>query len=243
MQDDRHADRGNQRRQAKAAAQRPVGEALDRPAVERGQRHGDQEHQEQRQRHRGHADCDQREKADQRDEAPNHEDVAMGEVDHADDAVDHRVADGDQAVDRAERDAVDELLEKIFHRPLSARVKVAGTQRLVRFFVLSRGVPAGQRWPCRRLCFCPAFGLLLRPWSLRSRSRCASALRWRCSQSWRPGSCWRRAAGCRSGAPRAGRRTSASSWSMRCWCGFWFPRQRWAPRFMPPATASACFIG
>ena len=39
----------------------------------------------------------------------------MGEVDHADDAVDHRVADGDQPVDRAERDAVDELLEEIFH--------------------------------------------------------------------------------------------------------------------------------
>ena len=47
---------------------------------------------------------------DQRDEGADHEDVAMGEVDHADDAVDHRVADGDQAVDGAQRHAVDQLL-------------------------------------------------------------------------------------------------------------------------------------
>ncbi len=39
----------------------------------------------------------------------------MGEVHHADDAEHHRVADGDQAVDRAERDAVDELLDEDFH--------------------------------------------------------------------------------------------------------------------------------
>src|SRR5437667_11283995 len=36
----------------------------------------------------------------------------MGEVHHADDAEDHRIADGDEAVDRAERDAVDELLNE-----------------------------------------------------------------------------------------------------------------------------------
>ena len=95
--------------------QRPVGEALDRPAVERGQRHRDQQHQEQRERDRGHPDRHQRQERDQRDEGADHEHVAVGEVDHADDAVDHRVADGDQAVDRAERDAVDELLKEIFH--------------------------------------------------------------------------------------------------------------------------------
>src|ERR1700674_1092400 len=39
----------------------------------------------------------------------------MGEIDHADDAVDHGVADGDQAVDRAEDDAVDQLLGEIVH--------------------------------------------------------------------------------------------------------------------------------
>ena len=49
----------------------------------------------------------------------------MGEIDHADDAVNHRVADGDQAIDGAERDAVDELLEKI-HRSLAAPAPAAG---------------------------------------------------------------------------------------------------------------------
>ncbi len=39
----------------------------------------------------------------------------MGEIDHADDAVDHRVTDGDQSIDCAERNAVYELLEKILH--------------------------------------------------------------------------------------------------------------------------------
>jgi len=52
---------------------------------------------------------------DQRDEGRHHEHVAMGEIDHADDAEHHRIADGDQAVDRTERDAVDELLDEVFH--------------------------------------------------------------------------------------------------------------------------------
>ena len=58
-----------------------------------------------------------RQKDGERDERADHEDLAMGEVDHADDAVDHRVADGDQAVDRPEGDPVDQLLQKIFHEP------------------------------------------------------------------------------------------------------------------------------
>jgi hypothetical protein len=39
----------------------------------------------------------------------------MGEIDHADDAVDHGVADRDQPVDRAEHEAVDQLLREIIH--------------------------------------------------------------------------------------------------------------------------------
>src|SRR5215218_7252582 len=39
----------------------------------------------------------------------------MGEIDHADNAIDHGVADGDQAVDRAEYEAVDQLLGEIIH--------------------------------------------------------------------------------------------------------------------------------
>src|ERR1700716_2934320 len=39
----------------------------------------------------------------------------MSKIDHADDAIDHGVADGDQAIDRAEDNAVDELLGEIVH--------------------------------------------------------------------------------------------------------------------------------
>ena len=49
---------------------------------------------------------------DQRDEGRQHEHVAVGEVHHADDAEHHRVADGDQAVDGAERQPVDRAAER-----------------------------------------------------------------------------------------------------------------------------------
>ena len=55
------------------------------------------------------------EEEDEGDEGGDHEHVAVGEVHHADDAEHHRVADGDEAVDRAERQAVDQLLNEIFH--------------------------------------------------------------------------------------------------------------------------------
>ncbi|SAG01119.1 Uncharacterised protein [Enterobacter cloacae] len=37
----------------------------------------------------------------------------MGEVNHADNAVNHRVADGDQRVSASQRDAVKHLLQKV----------------------------------------------------------------------------------------------------------------------------------
>jgi hypothetical protein len=60
-------------------------------------------------------DADQEEEDDQRDEGADHEDVAMGEIDHSDDAVDHRVADRDQPIDRSQRQPVYKLLDEIFH--------------------------------------------------------------------------------------------------------------------------------
>ena len=115
-QEDRHADRRDQRRQPERAAQRPVGDALDHPVDQRGEQHRHDQHDEQRQRDRGDAEPGgEDQEGDQRDEGRDHEHVAMGEVHHADDAEHHRIADGDQAVDRTERDAVDELLDEVFH--------------------------------------------------------------------------------------------------------------------------------
>ena len=48
--------------------------------------------------------------ADERDERPDHVNLAMGEIDHAEDAVDHGVAEGDEGVDAAHGQAVLELL-------------------------------------------------------------------------------------------------------------------------------------
>jgi len=39
----------------------------------------------------------------------------MGKIDHADDAINHGVTNGDEAVDRPQRDTIDQLLYKIFH--------------------------------------------------------------------------------------------------------------------------------
>ena len=114
-QDERHADGREHRRQPERVPQRPVGDALDGPAIQRGDRHRHQQHDQQDQRDRGQAERDQDQERDQRDEAADHENVAMGEIDHADDAIDHGVADGDQAVDRAEHEAVDQLLGEIIH--------------------------------------------------------------------------------------------------------------------------------
>ena len=114
-QHERHADRRQHRGEAERMPQRPVGDALHRPAIERGNRHRHQKHDQQDHRYRGQPHRDQDQERDQRNEATDHEDVAMGEIDHADDAIDHGVADGDQAVDRAEHDAVDQLLGEIVH--------------------------------------------------------------------------------------------------------------------------------
>jgi hypothetical protein len=39
----------------------------------------------------------------------------MRKIDHADDAVNHRIADRDQPIDGPERQAIDQLLQEIFH--------------------------------------------------------------------------------------------------------------------------------
>src|SRR3546814_3608170 len=78
-------------RQPERPAKRAVCEALDRPAVDRREQHCRNQHDEQRERYPCHADRAEDEERDQRNEGADHEDLAMGEIDHADDAVDHRV--------------------------------------------------------------------------------------------------------------------------------------------------------
>ena len=136
LQEDRHADRRDQRRQAERPAQRPIGDPLDRPAVKRGEQHRDDQHDQQRQRHEAQAGEAEHQKRRHRDKGADHVDLAMREIDHADDAVDHRVADRDQPVDRPQRQAVDQLLQKICHpralRRRSPADRVPGPADLMR---------------------------------------------------------------------------------------------------------------
>src|SRR5262249_59399125 len=93
-----------------------VGKGLDRAVEERGEQDGDEEQDQERNHERANAEPGrQKEQRDERDEGGHHEHVAMGEIHHADDAEYHRVADGNETVDRTERDAVDELLGEDFH--------------------------------------------------------------------------------------------------------------------------------
>ena len=61
-------------------------------------------------------------------ERAEHEDVAVGEVDQLDDPVDHRVAERDERVDRADRQRVDRLLERL-PQERHGRVVGAGERR------------------------------------------------------------------------------------------------------------------
>src|SRR6202044_1973760 len=107
------------------------------------------EDDEQRERDRRDAEPGgQDQEGNQRDEGRDHEHVAMGEVHHADDAVDHRIADGDQAVDRTKRDAVDELLDEIVHA--SARLSNPGNSPGKTLTGAWETGNAGAAWPQAR---------------------------------------------------------------------------------------------
>ena len=119
--DERHADRGDQRRQPRRMAQRPVGDALDRRVDDGEERDGDGERDDDP------ADDDEvaripgqlehREEHRARDQAGEREHVAVREVDQLENPVDERVAEGDDAVDRAAREAVEGDVDELL-RPL-----------------------------------------------------------------------------------------------------------------------------
>ena len=117
LDDERHPDGRDQRCQPWGVAERPVGDALDR-GVEQGEHHHDHD---ERDRETDDDDRDARivvepeHAQDQgaRDEPREREDVAVGEVDQLQDAVDERVAERHDAEDHPVREAdqsdVDEL--------------------------------------------------------------------------------------------------------------------------------------
>ena len=93
-----------------AAAQGAVGHPFDTVTVGAGDDHGGGEG---RDHHEGHGVQAEHGEAGDNGEGyvrADHVNLAMGEVDHADDAVDHGVADGDQGIGTANGQAIDQLL-------------------------------------------------------------------------------------------------------------------------------------
>ena len=94
-----HADGGDHQRHTRRLAQRLIGHALDHKAEH------DRQDQHQRKRYvHGHrcAGIDH-------DKTRHHENIAVGEVDQAQNAVHQRIADRDQRILTAGSDAVDKI--------------------------------------------------------------------------------------------------------------------------------------
>jgi hypothetical protein len=96
------ADGRDQRCQPKRAAQGLVRHALNRPIIDRRNQHGKEHARRQSYNNReGAIETIQQGKKqnNERYHGAHHEHVAMGEVDHSDDTVNHRISDGDEPVD------------------------------------------------------------------------------------------------------------------------------------------------
>ena len=93
-------------------AQRPVGEALDRDAEHRAADHRAEHHQREQEPdgHRRVARAAEHLEDAEADERADHEDVAVGEVQELEDAVDERVAERDEGVGAALGQAVERQL-------------------------------------------------------------------------------------------------------------------------------------
>ena len=108
LQQQRHADGGDEDVERGRAAQRPIGELLNRHAEQRAADHRGQQHGEAA----PHRVLRHEFAGIVADERPDHEHVRVREIDEAQDTVDHRVAERDERVDGAEGEAVDQLLEE-----------------------------------------------------------------------------------------------------------------------------------
>ena len=114
LQDDGHANGGNQRCQARRTAQGTVSDPFEEVAQQHAGRHGRQhpacDAKPGRQRLAGQQGDDR-----QRHHRPEHDDFTVGEVDQLNDAVDHRVTERNDGIQATQRQSVDELLQQDIH--------------------------------------------------------------------------------------------------------------------------------
>ena len=139
-----HADGGDQHREAGRRAQGLIGEPLDDDAKHRADDDGQQ--------HRHDVGQSQIEHRAERYVTADHDDVAVGKVQHLGNAVDHGIAEGDDRVHAAEADAADEIGQK-FHRMaplfslLGSGLSVAETRAEARAPAFVSAIEAGRRPP------------------------------------------------------------------------------------------------
>ena len=115
LEEERDAERRDQRGDARRVPERPVGEALDHDAERARAHHRRHQHREDDEEHRRRQwrdrPTEQREHGVAR-EGAHHVHLAVGEVQQLEDPVHHRVPEGDQGVDGAEREPVHHLLDE-----------------------------------------------------------------------------------------------------------------------------------
>ena len=94
----------DERRNARGVAQGPVGDAVHQDADGAGREDG---------HHHGHPPGQEECRGAVKDEiGPQHENVAVGEVDQPQYPVHHRVPDGDEAIQGTQCQGIEEVLEK-----------------------------------------------------------------------------------------------------------------------------------
>ena len=99
-----HGDGTDERGNARRVAQGPVGDAVHQNPHGAGRENGD---------HDRHAPGqEERRGAVEHEIGPEHEDVAVGEVDQPQYPVHHGVPDGDEAIQGTQRQGIEEVLEK-----------------------------------------------------------------------------------------------------------------------------------
>jgi hypothetical protein len=129
LEEHRDAEGADEGRQPGGVPQGTVGHALDRDAEGRDQGHRNEEdpgQQGDREAQRESFGDRHRRQHEHGDHRPQHEQVAVREVDQLEDAVHHGVAERDQRVDGSDREAVDQLLrQQLDHDPQLVHVALS----------------------------------------------------------------------------------------------------------------------
>ncbi len=117
LEEDGHAERGDQRCYARRLAQRLEGDALDRDGEDARSERRRSEHEHQRERHRYRKGGGPSEPAQhaEADESTDHVHLALREIEQSQDAIHDRVAEREERVEASERQAVDQLLGEEVH--------------------------------------------------------------------------------------------------------------------------------